>query len=192
MTARARGTRKGQRADNAEEGALLELLAHGLSEDEIRRVGASAVLALDEGGRERLIARLGKETGGTLRRLLGSHGRSGAKARPSQVMTRRRPQPRDLLEAAIEAALQPGRFIAYRADWDFVSSIEEVTGQIEQLVGTDPERARGLTSTTTTAPSSSSASVIVENSGLLTQDSIDLVPGQLGRAGEGAGPRPRS
>ena len=59
-------------------------------------------------------------------------------------MTRRRPQPRDPLEAAIEAALQPGRFIAYRAGWGFVSSLEEVAGQIEKLVHTDPERAGSL------------------------------------------------
>jgi hypothetical protein len=59
-------------------------------------------------------------------------------------MTRRGPQPRDPIEAAIEAALQPGRFVAYRADWDFVSNLEEVAGQIEKLVGTDPERAAGL------------------------------------------------
>jgi hypothetical protein len=60
------------------------------------------------------------------------------------VMTRRRPQPRDPLEAAVEAALQPGRFIAYKAGSDFVSSLEEVAGQIEKLVHTDPERAGGL------------------------------------------------
>ncbi len=83
MTARARGTRKRQRAADAEEAALLELLAHGLSEDEIRRVMACAVLALDGPGRDRLVARLGSETGETLRRLLGSYGRSGTRARPS-------------------------------------------------------------------------------------------------------------
>ena len=59
-------------------------------------------------------------------------------------MTRRRPQPRDPLEAAVEAALQPGRFIAYRAGSDFVSRLEEVAGQIEKLVRTDPERAGNL------------------------------------------------
>jgi hypothetical protein len=59
-------------------------------------------------------------------------------------MTRRRPQPRDPLEAAIDAVLQPGRSIAYRAGWDFVSSLEEVAGQIEKLVHTNPERAGGL------------------------------------------------
>ena len=72
MSARARGTRKGQRNDDPEEGALLALLTHGLSEDEIRRVVACALLALDERGRDRLVATLGRETGGTLHRLLGS------------------------------------------------------------------------------------------------------------------------
>ena len=75
--------RKGQRTDEREERALLELLAHGLSADEFRRLVACAVLALDKGGRDRLVARLGGETGETLRRLLESHGRSGTKARPS-------------------------------------------------------------------------------------------------------------
>lgn len=83
MTARARGTRRGQRADRAAEQALLELLTHGLSEEEIRRVAACALLALDERGRDHLVARLGEETGGTLRRLLASHGRSRTKAQPS-------------------------------------------------------------------------------------------------------------
>ncbi len=59
-------------------------------------------------------------------------------------MTRRRPRRRDPLEAAIEVALQPGRFIAYGAGWDFVSSLEEVAAQLEQLVRTRLERAMGL------------------------------------------------
>jgi hypothetical protein len=36
------------------------------------------------------------------------------------------PRRRDPLETALEVALQPGRFIAYRSGWDFVSSLEEV------------------------------------------------------------------
>jgi hypothetical protein len=59
-------------------------------------------------------------------------------------MTRRRPRQRDPLEAAIEAALQPGRFIAYGAGWEFISGLEAVAGQLEKLVHTDPERAVGL------------------------------------------------
>jgi len=59
-------------------------------------------------------------------------------------MTTRRPGRRDPLETRIEVALQPGRFIAYRAGWDFVSSLEEVAGQLETLVRTDARRAVGL------------------------------------------------
>jgi hypothetical protein len=59
-------------------------------------------------------------------------------------MTTRRPRRRDPLEVAIEVALQPRRFIAYGAGWDFVSSLEEVAGQLEKLVRTDPKRAVGL------------------------------------------------
>jgi hypothetical protein len=59
-------------------------------------------------------------------------------------MTTRRPGRRDPLEAAIEIALQPGRFIAYRAGWDFVSSLEEVAGQLETLVRADARRAINL------------------------------------------------
>lgn len=42
-----------------------------------------ALLALDERGRDRLLAQLGEETGGTLRRLLASRGRSRTTAQPS-------------------------------------------------------------------------------------------------------------
>ena len=55
-------------------------------------------------------------------------------------MTTRRPQRRDPLEAA----LQPGRFIAYGAGWDFVSSLEGVAAQLERLVRADPGRAVSL------------------------------------------------
>jgi hypothetical protein len=138
VTARGRGTRKGKRADDAEERALLELLTHGLSEDEIRRVVACALLVLDERGRDRLVARLGEETGGTLRRLLVSLGRSGTKARPSPcgieaTSMRRRSassiagerSPRDLTrkDAVLEAfrRVPSARFAGIRdrlfADW---------------------------------------------------------------------------
>ena len=41
----------------------------------------------------------------------------------------------------MEVALQPGRFIAYGAGRDFVSSLEGVAGQLETLVPVEPERA---------------------------------------------------
>ena len=62
---------------------MLELLSHGLSEEENQRVLAAALLALDERGRERLFARLGAETDATLRRLLASRARSRTGASPS-------------------------------------------------------------------------------------------------------------
>ena len=83
LTARAGRRRNDRRDEPAEERALLELLSRGLSEEEIQRVLACALLVLAERGRERLFARLGAETGATLRRLLASRARSGAKAPPS-------------------------------------------------------------------------------------------------------------
>jgi hypothetical protein len=59
-------------------------------------------------------------------------------------MTTRRPGRRDPLEAAVEVALQPGRFIASRVSWDFVSSLDEIAGQLDALVGIDARRAVGL------------------------------------------------
>ena len=59
-------------------------------------------------------------------------------------MTRRRGARRDALEAAIEAALRPGQFIGYGADWDFVADLEAVAGRIETLVRADAARAAGL------------------------------------------------
>jgi len=55
-----------------------------------------------------------------------------------------RPARRDPLEAAIETALRPGRFIDYRAESDFVSELGEIRTQIDRLASTDPERALRL------------------------------------------------
>ena len=59
-------------------------------------------------------------------------------------MTTQKPRRRDPLEAAIEVALQPGRFIAYRLGWDFVASLAGVAAQLERLVRADPGRAVSL------------------------------------------------
>jgi hypothetical protein len=57
------------------------------------------------------------------------------------MMTKRKQVRKDPREAAIETALRPGQFIDYRAEWDFVSELEEITTQIDQLARTDPDRA---------------------------------------------------
>jgi hypothetical protein len=59
-------------------------------------------------------------------------------------MTKRRGPRQDALEAAIEAALRPGHFIGYRADWDFVADLEAVAGRIEALLPAEAARAAGL------------------------------------------------
>jgi hypothetical protein len=48
------------------------------------------------------------------------------------------------LEAAIEARLQPGRFIGSRSGGEFVAGLEGVAGQLAKLVHADPERAVAL------------------------------------------------
>ena len=122
MAARARGTRKSRRADRAEERALLELLSHGLSAEEIQRVLACALIALDERGRDRLLARLGEETGGTLRRLLASHGRSGAKARPSPGGAKIRQEWEkawgDWEACVAESGDEDGRYVVREHHWE--------------------------------------------------------------------------
>lgn len=55
--------------------------------------------------------------------------------------TRQKPGRRDPLETAVEAALQPGRFIGWRSGWEFVSGLEEVSRQLERLIRTRPGRA---------------------------------------------------
>jgi len=57
------------------------------------------------------------------------------------VTSTRRAKRGDALEVTIESALEPGRFITYRAGWDFPLALEEVAAQIRKLVAQDPERA---------------------------------------------------
>lgn len=122
MTVPARGIRKGRAADDAEASALLELLSHGLSEDEIRRVVACALLALDAQGRDRLFARVGKETGATLRRLLASRGRSETKAPPSPGAAKVRQEWEkawDEWQACVaESEDEDGRYVVREHHWE--------------------------------------------------------------------------
>lgn len=60
-------------------------------------------------------------------------------------MTRvKRGRRRDLIEQAMEFALQLGDFINYGAAWSFVTGLEEVEGQIEKLLHDESERAVDL------------------------------------------------
>src|SRR5437867_10875899 len=59
-------------------------------------------------------------------------------------MTTRDPRRGDATEQAIEAALQPGRFISDGAAWSFLQGLEEVATQIAALVRPAPPRAVAL------------------------------------------------
>src|SRR5262245_30857965 len=60
---------------------------------------------------------------------------------PSRVRVQRS---RDQLESAIEAALDPGRFVSERACFAFVSDLDEVAGDLARLVESEPQRATAL------------------------------------------------
>src|SRR5947207_2702498 len=60
---------------------------------------------------------------------------------PSRVRARRSSDP---LESAIEAALDPGRFVSERACYAFVSGLDEVAGDLARLVESEPQRAAAL------------------------------------------------
>ena len=62
---------------------LLELLRNSLAEEEIRHVLAGALLSLDEAGLERLVKRLEKETGETLRHVMASYKKGTPKPKPA-------------------------------------------------------------------------------------------------------------
>lgn len=119
---RTRGAPKAERADRAEERALLALLSHGLSEEEVRRVLVCALLALDQRGRDRLLARLGEETGGTLRRLLASRGRSRTTAQPSPGSAKIREEWEKAWDewgaCVAESADEDGRYVVHEHHWE--------------------------------------------------------------------------
>jgi len=122
VTASAQGRGKAQRDNRDEERALLELLSHGLSEEEIQRVLACALLALDERGRDRLFGRLGAETGTTLRRLLVSRATSRTKALPSPGSAKIREEwdkAWSEWEACVaESGDEDGRYVVQEHHWE--------------------------------------------------------------------------
>ena len=82
---------------------------------------------------------------------------------------RRQPDP---LEQAIETALAPGRFIFYKASWPFVEGLQKVSGKLEDIAGTEPDRAVCLYATFIAA-SHEKAEEIDDSSGefgMLVQD----------------------
>lgn len=129
-----------------------------------------------------LVARRRVERGGD-----GRSGREAASSRSSRsmlrngaclsnvslhgdVMVRKKPDP---IEATIERALMPGRFVEYKSSWDFVERLERVEEQISGIVKEEPTRAVGLLETFIAA-CYEKAEEIDDSSGLLGQFVEDL------------------
>ena len=53
----------------------------------------------------------------------------------------------EIIESAIEDALQPGNFIGYSSAWSFVSNLEEVKEQIDAVADKKPLQAVDLLET---------------------------------------------
>lgn len=47
----------------------------------------------------------------------------------------------DALEKAIEAALDDGTFISYKAAWEFVDDLQHVANRVGELIRSEPDRA---------------------------------------------------
>ena len=59
-------------------------------------------------------------------------------------MTKGRHNKRDPIESRLEVAFEPGRFVADRACFEFVSGLESAVSSIDDLVSSDPVRAVAL------------------------------------------------
>lgn len=101
-------------------------------------------------------------------------------------MTRKLQQKADPIERAIELAIDPGRFIPYRACFSFVSSLDEVAARIATIARSDPARAIDLYETFL-AGCYQKAEEVDDSSGSFGQFGADLLCGwikvrQLARA----------
>ena len=76
MVAKRGGTTVGRKAAAQEEEALLERLSCGLSDEEMQRVLVWALMTLHGKDLDQLFARLGPETGGTLKSILAERGKA--------------------------------------------------------------------------------------------------------------------
>jgi hypothetical protein len=108
-----------------EEEALLTRLAASLSDSELRRVLAGALLELNDGARARLIARLGADTGAALGPALKPPPRSGRRTRSAISLAGKGKtlQEWDRLwrewNAVVEeAGHEHGKYVLQEADWE--------------------------------------------------------------------------
>jgi len=148
-----RNVGKCRRARQREEEDLLKRLRGTLSDMEIERVLASALLELDEVGRDRLAQRLGEDTGGTLQVLFetprGERPRVG-KAKTQQEWDRAWEA---WWECIFESGIEEGRYVRQDEHWEppyldtsaVLEDLEGIASKIKPLIarvmeqGLDPD-----------------------------------------------------
>lgn len=115
-------TRRAQEAKTGGDGQarnILDVLSAGLAEDEIRKVLSEAVSSLDQPGLDRLIKKLGHETGATLSRLLEFQGGGGA-PRPGRAKVRQEWKNawRDWEDVVTESGDENGKYVLQDHHWE--------------------------------------------------------------------------
>jgi hypothetical protein len=120
-----RSSQKGSSAPPAEEEALLQRLKEALSDAEIRRVVASAVLVLDGPSQKRLLARLAPETAAALVPALAPPRKDARSPKPAPVAAGkgkvRQEWDRlwqDWAHVVDESGAEHGDYVHQDADWE--------------------------------------------------------------------------
>ena len=106
--------------DRDRESALLEALAEVLSNEEIQRVLASALLELDHAGRKRLLERVGDDTAAALQQVLEPDQRTTQLRRPGQDKVRQEWDRAwsEWHECVSESCYEEGRYVIQDAHWE--------------------------------------------------------------------------
>lgn len=108
---------RGKRQDEKQEEALLRRLSRTLSEAEIRRALAGGLLELDASGRDRLVERLGGETGALLRELLDRPHARASRTSTNKVRQQWERAWVDWLSCVDESGYEEGRYAQQDYDW---------------------------------------------------------------------------
>ena len=152
MASRA-GTGKRKRSSPGAERALLDALSESLSEDEIRRLLASALGVLDRAGIERLAERLGEDTARTVRRVLALRGEERQQPSKDKIREEWNVAWREWRGRVDETQGENGDYVSQDEHWEppyldtlsLTEDLEKIAGRMRKLLprvfeeGLDPE-----------------------------------------------------
>lgn len=138
---------RSQRRKGAEAQALWKRLSGGLSEAELQEVAASALMTLKGRDLDRLVARLGPETAGALKKLMVDRGRGSQRARTvvsgGKVRQEWDRAWYDWWACVDESAHEGGRYIVQEHHWEapyldtsaLAADLEPIAARLRALMG---------------------------------------------------------